>query len=152
MTPTSCSTKITEPGGREWTFEHDAGGNLTQIDDPDGNTTSYTYDGHSHLTEQTAGPLGEDGSGEIDDTYTYDSGLLTEVDDGGGSTYQITSAAAQGLDAAIIIRIRTICYRVRPCHEHCSPLGWAHCICFAGKQEGAVSLPSNEPGCSLLTK
>jgi RHS repeat-associated protein len=91
---------ITEPGGLEWQFEHDGDGNLTRITDPDDNERALNYDSHGHLTEQTWGPLNLDGSGEIDETYTYDSsGLLTEIDDSGDSTYQVTPAAAQGLDA-----------------------------------------------------
>ena len=88
---------ITEPGGRVLTVEHDADGNLTLIEDPYDDDRSFSYDADGHMTEQQWGPLNEDGSGEIDEQYTYDFGVLTEIDDGDGSVYTITAVAAQGL-------------------------------------------------------
>jgi YD repeat-containing protein len=86
--------KITEPGNRILTFQHDGSGNLKQLTDVDSTTRTFNYDTAHHLTEDQWAPL--------DALFSYDpsSGLLTSVNRGLGTTYRITPAAAIGLSTA----------------------------------------------------
>jgi RHS repeat-associated protein len=88
---THLLTTINEPGSRHLSFHEDANGNLTQITDADGNNRTLTYDSHHRLTGDQYAPYNA--------TYTYDptSGLLTQVNEGLGSTYAVVSAASRGL-------------------------------------------------------
>ncbi|WP_406697219.1 RHS repeat-associated core domain-containing protein [Singulisphaera sp. Ch08] len=110
-TDTLLLEKIEEPwsleeGGEEpiaprvLTFTH-TNGNLTLIDELDGSERILTYDSESRLIEDRWAGLNLDGSGVFDAFYTYDahSGLLTQVDVGLDSVYQITAMAMLGLDA-----------------------------------------------------
>ena len=91
---------ITEPGGAKLLSSTKRTATSPRSPTPTTTSRNLTYDGNGRLTGQTWGPLNEDGSGEIDETYTYNAGgVLAEVDDDGDSTYQIDATAGQGLDA-----------------------------------------------------
>jgi RHS repeat-associated protein len=80
---------IQEPGGRQLTFSH-SGDDLTGLVDEDGNSRTFTYDDDHHLTGDQWAPL--------DASFAYDAdGLVSQVDLGEGTVYQITSVDAQGL-------------------------------------------------------
>jgi RHS repeat-associated protein len=89
---TGLLDSINEPGGRVVTLTH-TGTALTQILDADNTTRSFGYDGLNHLTSDSWAPLNA--------AFTYDpnSGLLTNVNRGLGTTYTIVSAESDGLGA-----------------------------------------------------
>ena|GEM_PF-901938 len=94
---------INEPGDRELSFAYDEG-DLTEITDVDDLERTLTYDDDGHLTSQERGPLNADGSGEIDEQYTYGVGdTIATVNDGLGSVNLIKAAAAQGLGATVAL-------------------------------------------------
>ena len=82
---------ITEPGGAVVTLTHDGSGNLTGLAFPDGGLSTFSYDAGHKLTSEAQGTSLT--------TYSYDStsGLLTEVNRGGGATLGVVAAAGQGL-------------------------------------------------------
>jgi RHS repeat-associated protein len=82
---------ITEPGGRVVTLGHDSHGNLTSIIDENGNSRTLGYDSNHHVTSDSWAPF------NASFTYNATTGLLTQVNEGLGSTYTIVSAAAAGL-------------------------------------------------------
>ena len=94
---------ITEPGGRTFEFEHDGNGDISVITDPDDIERSFDYDDEGHMIEQTIGPLNLDDEGEINEEYTYIAGpgILSEVNDGMGVTYQIIAQASIALNTTV---------------------------------------------------
>ena len=95
---TGLLDSICEPGSRTVALTHDTAGNLTQITDVDGTTRTFGYDTAHRLTEDQYAPL--------DATFGYDSnGLLDAVDLGLGSSYTISSAAADGLGGSARRRV-----------------------------------------------
>jgi RHS repeat-associated protein len=86
---------IQEPGSnRNVQVQHDGAGNLSQITDVDLTTRTFGYDSAHHLTNDIWAPLNA--------IFTYDpnTGLLTGVNRGLGTTYSIVSAAQEGLGSA----------------------------------------------------
>jgi YD repeat-containing protein len=81
---------ISEPGGRTVGLTH-SGTDLTGIGDVDGTTRGLGYDGQHHVTSDQWAPLSA--------SFGYDpvTGLLNNVNRGLGTTYAISSAAAQDL-------------------------------------------------------
>ena len=84
-------SSITEPGGRVLSFQHDLSGNLSFLTDAAGFTRTLGYDLEHHATSDQWAPYNA--------LFSYDpsSGLLSEVDQGLGSVWTISAAAAQGL-------------------------------------------------------
>jgi RHS repeat-associated protein len=78
---------IVEPGNRTLTVTHNVSGDVTGLTDADGSLRTFTYDSAHHLTNEQWGPLNV--------TYTYDSqtGVVTQIDAGGGTVYTIGNAA-----------------------------------------------------------
>ncbi len=87
-------SSISEPGNRVVTLTHDGNGNLTSITNVDGSTREMTYDSNHHMVNDQWGPLNA--------TFTYDpaSGVLTGINQGLGTSSQITPANIQGLQTS----------------------------------------------------
>jgi RHS repeat-associated protein len=62
-------TQVTEPGGRTTTYKYDQWNNLTVRDDPLFRLTVYAYDSHQNLTKTT------DAAGNVSQTQYYANGL-----------------------------------------------------------------------------
>lgn len=85
-------TSVTDPNGDTTTSSYDSSGNLLSTTDPLGNTTSYDYNSFNEVQDKTS-PLGETTS------YSYDgSGNLLSVTDPNGNTtsYAYADAAHPG--------------------------------------------------------
>jgi RHS repeat-associated protein len=80
----SVIASIQEPGGR--TLSLGQSGNLTAITDVDGTSRSFGYDSHHHLTSLIWAPTQ---AGYTYDTTSTNSGLLTGIDRGLGTTYTL---------------------------------------------------------------
>lgn len=72
--------KATDAFGRSITFTHDELGRLATATDPDGNVTSYAFDGKNNLVSVTV-PEDRDG-GTSQRQYIHDQAHVYELDDG----------------------------------------------------------------------
>ena len=76
-------TSITYPGTLTVTRTYNAGGELTDVEDWNGNTTAFGYDPDGNLTTET---LPAAGAGVVD-TFTYNAAdQMTQIQDSKGGT------------------------------------------------------------------
>jgi RHS repeat-associated protein len=84
-TDTIKTTTVTEKDGGNWTYKYDTStGTLNEKADPEGNTTTYSYDSNKNMTSVT------DPNGSVT-SYTYDSERnMTSVTDAEGNATNYT--------------------------------------------------------------
>ncbi len=112
----SKPVRLTDPAGRRYRFQTDAGGRITEIKDPAGGKVTYQYDAHGDLTAYTDRLGGEW-------HYAYDHGhrLLTVTDPDGavvvanvygedGRLISTTDGAGQGWSTELLDDGRSALY------------------------------------------